>query len=165
MKKIGIFILLLFFALCADAQRFPKPDFESGYDYPHVEYAMPSGAFAQVLDVAMLFAMLCVAAWVVLRKRSRKWIIGISVVSLLYFGFYRKGCVCSVGSLQNVALALTDSSYYIPWSALAIFFLPLAFSLLFGRVFCSGVCPFGALQDLVHVKNYQIGRASCRERV
>jgi ferredoxin len=120
---------------------------------------MPSGLFSEILDVAMLLLMLSVASWVVLRKRSRRWIIGISVVSLLYFGFYRKGCVCSVGSLQNVAVALTDTSYAIPWSALAFFFLPLAFALFCGRVFCSGVCPFGALQDLIHVKNYPLSKA------
>jgi polyferredoxin len=162
MKKFIAAVLLLFAVLAADAQRFPKPDFESGYTYLPQEYAMPAGVLMEALDVAMLFAMLCVATWAVLRRRSRKWIIGISAVSLLYFGLYRKGCVCSVGSLQNVALALADSSYSIPWPALAIFFLPLAFALLFGRVFCSGVCPFGALQDLIHVKNYPLSRAVSR---
>lgn len=159
MKKFIAAVLLLFAALASDAQRFPKPDFESGYAYPPQEYAMPAGAFMEVLDVAVLLAMLCVAAWAVLRRRSRKWVIGVSAVSLLYFGLYREGCVCSTGSLQNVALALADRSYSIPWPTLAVFFLPLAFALLFGRVFCSGVCPFGALQDLVHVRNYPLSRA------
>ncbi len=162
MKKFITIVLLLFVALATDAQRFPKPDFESGYTYPQQGYALPAGVLMEMLDVAMLFAMLCVAVWAVLRRRSRKWIIGISVVSLVYFGLYRKGCVCSVGSLQNVALALADNSYSIPWSVLAIFFLPLAFALLFGRVFCSGVCPFGALQDLIHVKNYPLSKAVSR---
>jgi ferredoxin len=159
MKKFFLIILLAFISFSSYTQRFPKPDFESGYSYPQLEYSMPPGVFSEILDVAMLFLMLSVASWVVLRKRSRRWIIGISVVSLLYFGFYRKGCVCSVGALQNVALALADSSYDIPWSALSFFFLPLAFALFSGRVFCSGVCPFGALQDLVHVKNYPLSKA------
>ena len=34
--------------------------------------------------------------------------------SLAYFGFYREGCICPIGSIQNVAVALTDPKYSIP---------------------------------------------------
>jgi polyferredoxin len=36
--------------------------------------------------------------------------------------------------------------------------LPIIFTLFFGRVFCAGVCPFGALQDLVNVKNFKLSK-------
>jgi ferredoxin len=36
----------------------------------------------------------------------------------------------------------------IPVSALLFFIIPLLFALAFGRVFCSGVCPLGAIQEL-----------------
>jgi ferredoxin len=39
---------------------------------------------------------------------------------------------------------------------LAFFLLPLIFALFSGRVFCSGVCPHGALQDLVLVKPLKV---------
>jgi len=42
---------------------------------------------------------------------------------------------------------------------LLMFILPIIFTLFFGRVFCAGVCPFGALQDLVNVKNYKLSKA------
>lgn len=153
--------LLLFVAtLPAEAQnRFPKPDFESGYQYPSETHLMPPGLAGDLIDIAILIAMLSVAAWAVLKKRSRKWVIGISLVSVAWFGFIKEGCVCPVGSIQNVALAMADPTYILPISVWAYFFIPLFFALLFGRIFCSGVCPFGALQDLVHVKNFPISKA------
>lgn len=143
--------------LVAMAQnRFPKPDFESGYQYPDIQYAVPNEVLWDVLDVTMLLALLLAATWAVMKRR--KPMIWISIVSVLYFGFFREGCVCSVGSIQNVALALVDGSYHMPWSVLAFFLLPVIFALLFGRVFCAGVCPMGALQELVNVKSGRISR-------
>jgi ferredoxin len=83
-------------------------------------------------------------------------LVGLSIFSLVYFGFYRKGCICAIGSIQNVALALFGSGYAIPAVALAFFTLPIAFSLLGGRTFCAGVCPHGALQDLVLIKPLKV---------
>jgi polyferredoxin len=60
--------------------------------------------------------------------------------------------------VQNVALSLADHSYTIPLYVLLMFILPIIFALFFGRVFCSGVCPFGALQELVNVKNYKLSK-------
>ncbi len=71
-----------------------------------------------------------------------------SVFSLAYFGFYRQGCICSVGSVQNVSLALFNEGYTIPLTALLFFIIPLLFALSYGRVFCAGVCPLGAIQEL-----------------
>ncbi len=138
-------------------QRFPKPEFESGYIYPQMLLPTPRGNVLAVLDVFVLIATLSVISWVVLKKRSRDYVFWISMFSLLYFGFYREGCVCSVGSLQNVTLALFDKSYAIPITALAFFVLPLVFTLFFGRGFCAGVCPFGAVQDLVSFRPMNLG--------
>lgn len=79
-----------------------------------------------------------------------------SVFSVVYFGFVREGCICSVGSLQNVTLALFNPGYIIPVSAVLFFVLPLLFTLFFGRTFCAGVCPLGAIQDLVAIKPVEI---------
>jgi len=138
--------------------RFPKPDFASGYQYPGIHYIIPHEAFWTGVDIFMLVAMMSVAAWAVLRRRVRTPVIVLSLVSVAYFGFFRKGCVCSIGSIQNVALALTDGSYTVPLTVLIFFVLPLLFALFFGRVFCSGVCLFGALQDLVNVRNYRLSK-------
>ena len=161
MNRLVIILLslLLYAALEANAQdRFPKPDFESGYQYPEVHYHVPNEIFWMTADIFILIALMCFVTWAIIKKRTRKPIIWVSIISVAYFGFFRKGCVCSVGSVQNVALALVDSSYVMPLSVLLFFMLPILFAFLFGRVFCSGVCPLGALQELVNVKNYKISR-------
>jgi polyferredoxin len=110
----------------------------------------------QYQDVAVLAASLALASWLVYRHRTRKGLVGLSLFSLAYFGFYRKGCVCAIGSIQNVTLALFDTTYAVPISVLAFFLLPLGFTLFFGRTFCAAVCPHGALQDLVALKPIKV---------
>ena len=139
--------------------RFPKPDFTSGYQYPEIIHGVPMEQLWNVVDIVLLVAMMMGVAWAAYRRRSRAMIYGTSIVSVLYFGFYRSGCVCSIGSIQNVTLALTDPSYHLPWYVLLLFLLPIMFTLLFGRVFCAGVCPLGALQELINVRNLRISKA------
>lgn len=161
MKKL----LLSFFATLLGTMqafavaRFPKPDFESGYEYPDIQHPVPFEQFLNILDIVLLTAMMGIVAWAIHKKESRKAIFSVSIISVLYFGFYRNGCVCSVGSIQNVILALADPTYNLPWVVLLLFLLPIIFTLLFGRVFCAGVCPLGALQEIVNIKNFRISRA------
>jgi ferredoxin len=128
--------------------RFPRPEFESGYVYPVDQMPTQRAQGWEYFDVAVLIFALLVATWLALKKRSRPGLILLSVFSLAYFGFYRQGCICSVGSVQNVALALFNTGYTIPLSTLLFFIIPLLFALAFGRVFCAGVCPLGAIQEL-----------------
>ena len=152
--------LLLLFALLSctaiDAQRFPPPDFEGGHQLPVTTTPPARGLILQYLDVAVLGASLALASVLVFKKRSRKGLITLSIFSVLYFGFWRKGCVCSIGSVQNVALGLFDRSYAVPAGVTAFFVLPLVFALFAGRAFCAGVCPHGALQDLVLLKPVKV---------
>ncbi|MFC2124370.1 4Fe-4S binding protein [Bacteroidota bacterium] len=133
-------------------QRFPRPDFESGYEVPSPTAPEPRSVGMEYFDVFILFLVLSIATWLALKKRSRRGLLYLSVFTLIYFGFYRNGCICSIGGIQNVALALTDPTYMISITALAFFVLPLIFALFAGRVFCGGACPLGAIQDLVIFK-------------
>lgn len=152
MKKAIPYILFTLF-LCWHAvlyaqDRFPRPEFESGYVYPTNQLPVQRAQGWEYFDVAILIAALVAASWLALKKRSRQGLIWLSVFSLAYFGFYRQGCICAVGSVQNVALALFNPGYSIPLSALIFFIIPLLFALAYGRVFCAGVCPLGAIQEL-----------------
>lgn len=138
------------------AGRFPHPDFESGYRLPEVSFPEAGALWRDGRDMALLGAALVVAAWLALVRRSRAGLLGLTAFSLAYFGFWRKGCVCPVGAIQNVADSLFDPSFGIPLAVLVFFLLPLVFALLAGRVFCAGVCPLGAIQDLVVWKPVRI---------
>ena len=145
----GLTILLTVCAVGSGSERFPPPDFESDYERPSVALPSPRQTVYEYVDVAVLFVALCLSSYLVLKKRSRRAIFALMVFSLLYFGFWRKGCVCSIGAVQNVTLSIFEASYAIPITVVAFFFLPLVFTLFFGRTFCAGVCPLGAVQDLV----------------
>ena len=137
-------------------QRFPPPEFEGGHQLPVTTQPAARAWVFQYLDVVVLAASLGVATWLVHRKRSRRAVLTLSIFSLLYFGFYRKGCVCAIGSVQNVSLALFDGGYAVPVAVLAFFVLPLLVALFAGRSFCAGVCPHGAIQDLVLLKPIKV---------
>lgn len=156
--RILVLLSIVFSLQIADvqAQRFPKPEFESGFVQQETQITTPRSDFLEYFDVLVLILALSIVSWLVLKKRSRKGVFWVSVFSILYFGFYREGCVCSVGSLQNVALALFNPGYKIPLTVIAFFVIPLIFSLFFGRVFCAGVCPLGAIQDLFVWKPMQL---------
>jgi NosR/NirI family nitrous oxide reductase transcriptional regulator len=129
-----------------------------GYKTPDVQKPLPRGWWLEVLDVVLLGAAMAAAVWIVLRRRNRRWLVFLTIACLAYFGFYREGCICPIGSIQNVAVALADPTYSIPIVAIAVFFLPLLVALFFGRAFCGGVCPLGAMQELVVVKPLRVPR-------
>jgi len=104
------------------------------------------------MDVAVLVGALAVASYLILKRRSRRGVFLLGIFSLAYFGFWRLGCVCPIGAVQNCTLSVFDSSYAIPVTVLLFFSVPLVFTLFFGRTFCAAVCPLGAIQDLVVLK-------------
>jgi NosR/NirI family nitrous oxide reductase transcriptional regulator len=141
---------------CAAEQNFPPPDFTTGYQMPSPTAPGARPAALATVDIIVLFVALSLAAYFALRARSRRELAILSVFSLLYFGFYRHGCVCPVGSVQNVALALASSQYALPFVVAAFFLLPVLFTLLFGRVFCGSVCPLGAAQEAVLLRPVRV---------
>ncbi len=152
--KISLLFTLLFYSLAGmtQKQRFPKPEFGTGYHQPTPITPEPRALALEYTDVFVLLVVLSLASWLAVRKRSRKWMVWLSLFTLLYFGFYRDGCICSIGSIQNVALTIFDPGYAISVSTLLFFLLPLLFTLYFGRTFCAGACSLGAIQDLIIIK-------------
>lgn len=150
---ISISISIVFFNVVFGAERFPPPDFEeSGHKLPSTDQitdVTPRKNIFEYIDVAVLVIGLSLSSYLVLKKRSRRAIFMLMIFSLLYFGFYRKGCICPIGAIQNFILSIFDNDYVIPITAVAFFILPLVFTLFFGRTFCAAVCPLGGIQDLV----------------
>lgn len=152
--KSQILLLLVAVSAVSGAQQQkaqPPPQF-TDYTIPATSAPLPRAEIFGWVDVLVLLLVMSLGAWFVLNRRTRREVRVLSVFSVLYFGFYKLGCVCAVGSVQNVAYAATHSDYGLPLTVASFFALPLLFALFFGRVFCGSACPMGALQDLVLVK-------------
>ena len=137
-------------------QRFPPPQFSSGHELPTTAVPNPRADAYEYLDVGVLLAALSLASYLALRRRSRRGIFLLVIFSLLYFGFWRKGCVCAIGAIQNVALAFSDHNYTVPIAVVVFFISPLVFTLFFGRTFCGAVCPLGAIQDVMLLRPVRV---------
>jgi len=137
----------------------PSPnDIGGGYVLPEVQRPTPRATWLRVADVLLLAGAMGMSAWMVLGRRSRRGAVVVTVACLLYFGFYRKGCICPIGTIQNVIVALTDPTYAIGVAVVVTFFMPLIATLRFGRVFCGGGCPLGGIQELVLLKPVKVPR-------
>jgi NosR/NirI family transcriptional regulator, nitrous oxide reductase regulator len=123
---------------------------------PDTQNPAPTAAHGEYLDLAFLLAGLSLASYFALVTRSRRGLLILTVVSLAWLGFWRHGCVCPIGAIQTVTLAVCDSGYSIPLAVLGFFMLPLVFTLFFGRTFCASVCPLGAVQELVAVRPLKV---------
>ena len=155
---IATFSTLLLQSAVAIELKFAPPDFETDYGMPYLFTPQPDGRNTP-WEALILFAALSATTWMVFKARSRRGLFAISVFSLLFFGFYRQGCICPVGSTQNVMAAVFLPNVGISWIIVAFFVLPLLFSLFFGRVFCASVCPLGAMQELVAIAPIRISPA------
>ena len=148
----ALFFLLPLLGLSQVPERFPKPDFQTDYTRPDLLTPTPRSTALEYIDVGVLVAALSLATYFAHKQRSRRNIFLLMVFSLAYFGFYRKGCVCSIGAVQNVSLALFNPAYTIPVFVIVFFVLPLGLALFYGRTFCAAVCPLGGIQDAVVLK-------------
>jgi NosR/NirI family nitrous oxide reductase transcriptional regulator len=160
MARTIVFLVALLVpsALAQGELRFPPPEFESGYQLPQTTTPPARPAMAEYEAAVILLGALALASYLVLKRRSRRAIFVLMILSLLYFGFARQGCICPVGAIGNVTLTIFDSSYAIPIAAGLFFLLPLAFTLFFGRTFCGAVCPLGAIQDAVLIHPVAVPR-------
>lgn len=165
MKTLRLSIIFsgLFFAAMSalTAQnRFPKPEFTGGYKIPeaaslppsatHLEQSvLPIVPYLQYFVLAMLLLFLLLSCYLLYRKRSRQGIFLMVLAAIGFFGFFMSGCICAVGSIQNVVAAIFNPAFPVSPFVIGVFILPLLFALFAGRVFCGSVCPLGAIQDVV----------------
>lgn len=152
-RRAWLAACVLLCGMAGAEERFPPPDFtSSGYLVPAPTRPFPAPWLSDYVDLAVLATVLTLSAWLVLRRRSRRGVFWLGLFSLAYFGFWRQGCVCPIGAIQNVSQGFGDAAFVVPLAVTGFFFLPLLFALLFGRVYCAAACPHGALQEAVVLK-------------
>ena len=89
------------------------PEFlDTNHPFPETKVEGPRGAIWDVLDVAALLIAMAATTWFVLVQRSRKGVFWTMMASLAYFGFWRHGCICPIGSIQNVG-RITDINAHV----------------------------------------------------
>ena len=89
-------------------------------------------------------------------KASAKYLLIISLITFLYFGMFLHGCPCPVGNIGNVLLSLKNRVLTSEIYPYIIFIIPIVTAFIFGRIFCSSVCIFGALQEIVSWKEIKV---------
>ena len=159
MRKICIlsYLFLNSFLLLAES-RFPKPEFTNKYESPIIQQPLPAHEWLPYVSLGLLLIVIILTGLAVYKWRSRKIQIALLIFSLAFFGFFREGCVCAIGSIQNVTAALADVNFSLSIPVLGFFLLPLLTALFFGRLFCGAACPMGALQELVLLRPVKVPR-------
>lgn len=158
MKRIALMLLLfplLVFGV-RDCDR-PQPDDLFAYKdaYIPVEYA-PECFYLEVADIVILAVLLAFGVWASYMRKRPAYLTFTMVAALVWFGFFRGGCICPVGAVSNVFLGVVAPEL-VGKIVVILFLLPLVVAFFFGRLFCSTACPIGAVQHLVsRKKGYQL---------
>jgi ferredoxin len=150
---IGVLTLLWLASTCYAPS---LPDFPDDYVHPQDPQSQPRADWLEYTDVAVLVLGIAAASWAALKFRKRWLMLVLLVFTIGYFGFFREGCVCPIGAVQNCTEALFESSYTLPIFIGLFFLIPILFTLLFGRTFCAAICPLGAVQDVTGFKPMRI---------
>lgn len=102
----------------------------------------------QILKIAIVGGLSILAMGVLIFRgfRYRKWIL---LLPIGLIGFYLGGVLCPISSVQNIFLKWNNGY-------LLLFLIPVVLALIAGRVFCGYVCPFGAVQELLHVRRWTL---------
>jgi len=99
----------------------------------------------QLLKLIVLLTFTAAASIIIIKSRYkyRKLLLLASVIVL---GFYLGGFLCPLTAVQNLFLKWQNGYLILFLGGLVV---P---ALLWGRIFCGYVCPFGAIQELLHLK-------------
>jgi len=149
-------------ALMAAGQSFGEPDSAFGAPSPERTFERPTGQtdgsagskddyflHDQLTKLLLVLGFTGAGLAIVLLRRFalRRWLLIASVVVL---GFVIGGVLCPISAVQNVILKVSTGY-------LLLFLVPTVAALFVGRLFCGYVCPFGALQEILHVKRFRQG--------
>jgi len=153
----GVMILVLLASLLLTVLPVSADDFGSGakFDSPNKEKSFnlptttqdrekPYFLHDQLIKLILLLGFMAATGLIIIRSRYKYRKI-ILIASVAVLGLYLGGFLCSLTAIQNL---------FIKWQTgyLLLFLTVLIPALLWGRIFCGYICPFGALQELLHFK-------------
>lgn len=140
-------------SILVSTARFPAPEF-ANYQLPPMELEQ-CVADTTFWRIGALVLFLVISGICFHKLRSHKTMPAIALAGLIVFGFLLHACPCPVGLFQNIADSAVNH-VVISLGYLLLFALPLVCALFWGRLFCAGACPLGALQELLQWKAVKV---------
>lgn len=127
---------------------FGPPLEQRDYGQPQPEAGPRFFIHRQEVKLALLGAFMVGAG--ILAFLGRPWLRRVHLAAAVGgLGFVMGGFLCPTAAVQNVFLK-AGTAY------LLLFLVPVVGALLMGRLYCGYVCPFGALQELIHVRKWAL---------
>ncbi len=135
----------------APSSTFGEPQAEREFSAAEASSSPADGSYFQhdqLLKLSLVLGFTLAALGILWLRRFalRRWLL---IASVIVLGFIVGGLLCPLAAVQNVILK-ASTGY------LLLFLVPTITALFVGRLFCGYVCPFGALQELVHIKRWRL---------
>ncbi len=130
--------------------KFGSSEIEKNFNLPTTQQNIENSYFNhdQLIKLILLLVFMATAT-IIIKNSLGKYRRIILIASVAALGFYLGGFLCPLTAIQNL---------FIKWQTgyLLLFLTVFISALIAGRVFCGYVCPFGALQELLHLKKISL---------
>ena len=130
--------------------KFSSSEIEKDFNLPITEQNIENSYFNhdQLIKLILLLVFMATAT-IIIKNSLSKYRRIILIASVAALGFYLGGFLCPLTAVQNL---------FIKWQTgyLLLFLTVFISALIAGRVFCGYICPFGALQELLHLKRISL---------
>jgi len=91
--QVVLFVLVASSATASPGDLRVRPaEFTSDYRFPTTTAPPPRATICEYVDLIVLAAAIALGSYFALRKRSRRALFVLMLLSMGYFGFYRGGC-------------------------------------------------------------------------
>jgi len=118
----------------------------------HPEAVIPlRGSYVDIFPFLAFFVLFFSALFFLLKgKRVIFWRRILQIVSLFLFIYFTQECFCFIRNAFLSGVPLIGKDELLSFGYLILFIFIISFALIFGRIFCGWVCPFGFLQDIFY---------------
>jgi polyferredoxin len=102
------------------------------------------------IKILIVIGLITASLLIFVFSRKKKWYRKLMMISsVVIIGFVFGGFLCPTTAVQNVIIKF-GTAYTL------LFSIPLLSTLFFGRIYCSSVCPYGAISELLHIRKFAI---------
>ena len=126
----------------------------------HPEALIPlRGSYVDVFPL-LAFFILSFSAFFFLFHSKRINLLrrGLQSISVFLFVYFTAECFCFIRNTILFGIPLIGKNELLSFGYLVLFIFIVAFAIIFGRIFCGWICPFGFLQEIVFFLNKRIKR-------